>query len=82
MRSVILALTGIVGAACLAPLHAQEPPSEEERTAAWFTGHPAEMARVLTACREDPDAMRNRPDCINAERAAGLSEERKSQPSD
>jgi hypothetical protein len=80
MRSAMLLLTGVVSAACLGPLYAQEPGEPEERTAVWFANHPAELARVLSACRDDPNAVRNSPDCINAERAAVLLEERRSQP--
>ena len=81
MRSTISILVGVLGTtfADVVPILAQEPSEYEERTVDWFAHHPAGMARVLTACHDDPKAAQNTPDCVNAERAARLSEERRSQ---
>ena len=46
--------------------HAEALPPEDQRTASWYAGHPAFMARLLRACRNDPGHAALNADCINA----------------
>jgi hypothetical protein len=43
-------------------------PPEGQRTVEWYAAHPAERAKVRSACLNDPGHYRNNPDCINAQR--------------
>lgn len=53
-----------------------EAHAQVARTVTWFADRPAEMARTLEACRDDPGRLRHAPDCINAHQAQYVVAER------
>ena len=50
--------------------------AQTTRTATWYADRPAEMARTLESCRDNPGHLRNTPDCINAHQAQYVVAER------
>lgn len=81
MRPFVLVLVLFGVAACKdAPATSQAPNvappfsagavvSESPRTVAYFLENPGEHDAVKRRCRNDPGALRNTSDCINADQA-------------
>lgn len=44
-------------------------PAASPRTVAFFLAHPDEHEAVKRRCKNDPGALRNTPDCVNADQA-------------
>lgn len=49
------------------PEHAATPPAP--RNVAFFLANPDEHEAVKRRCKNDPGALRNTPDCVNADQA-------------
>lgn len=72
IRAQHLLLAGtLVISACKEDAAAPERPANiaPERNVAFFLANPDEHEAVKRRCKNDPGALRNTPDCVNADQA-------------
>lgn len=69
-RSVTLLVLGVSALAGCSDSGANRTPTPPPaRTVAYFLEHPDEHDAVKRQCKNDPGALRNTPDCVNADQA-------------